>query len=179
VIKNLDFDAFLAFVAQTSSLKNVPAFDRTANTGNTGVDGENSLFGIVTLPHSNFSAFGWNHNEVASDGSGADDTGEDWQTHVAGKGAALAQQVRLINPMAYLGTSAKGAPYWYVRHGMIDRDTSFAVEVALATAARLDADVKSVDFRMPWMTSHSGNYDVNEAYTWLADVMSAAGVPAK
>jgi hypothetical protein len=48
------------------------------------------------------------------------------------------------------------------------------VEVALATAARNDADVKSVDFRLPWMTPHSGDYDVQEAYAWLADVLAKA-----
>lgn len=175
VIKSFDFDAFLSFVAQTSALKAVPAFDRTANTGNKGMDGENSLFGKAIVPYANFSAFGWNHNDVAGDGSGADDTGLDWQGYTQGTGAELAQQVRLINPMDYLGTSAKAAPYWYVRHGMIDRDTSFAVEVALATAARQDADVKGVDFRLPWLTSHSGDYDVKEAYSWLAEVLSAAG----
>jgi hypothetical protein len=175
----LDFQAFLGFVASTSALKNVPAFDRTANTGNPGVDGENSLFGSPAQVYSNFSAFGWNHNEVPGDGSGVDDTGMDWAAFtasegVAGEGAVLLTQTRLINPMAWLGTDAKAAPHWYIRHGMIDRDTSFAVGIALANAARMDSDVMSVDFRLPWMTPHSGNYDVQEAYAWLADVLTAA-----
>ncbi len=169
-----DIDAFLRFVAATSALKNVPAFDRTANTGNQGVDGENSLFGLPDQPYANFSAFGWDHNQVAGDGSGADDTGRDWAAWTAGDGAALLAQTRAINPLSYLGTEAKAAPYWYVRHGMIDRDTSFAVEVTLANAARMDGDVRSVDFRLPWMVPHSGNYDVQEAYGWLAGVLAAA-----
>ncbi|QYZ69597.1 subtype B tannase [Neotabrizicola shimadae] len=176
-IKSLDLDAYLAFVTQTAALKTVPAFDRTANTGNQGIDGENSLFGAATLPYSNFSAFGWDHNEVAGDGSGKDDTGQDWATYTAAPDNALAIQTRLINPMNYLGTDAKAAPYWYVRHGMIDRDTSFAVELSLANAARMDADVQSVDFRLPWMTTHSGDYDVTEAYGWLAGVLATAGKP--
>lgn len=175
----LDFDAFLGFVAKTSALKNVPAFDRSANTGNEGVDGENSLFGAQTQAYSNFSAFGWNNNEVKGDGSGPDDTGMDWAGYTSGAGAALAEQVRLINPMAYLRTEAKAAGYWYIRHGMIDRDTSFAVELSLAEAARMDSDVKSVDFRLPWMTAHSGNYDVREAYAWLAGVLAQAGPPSR
>jgi hypothetical protein len=173
-VTDLDIDAFLRFVAQTSALKNVPAFDRTANTGNQGVDGENSLFGAASLPYANFSAFGWDHNEVAGDGSGADDTGLDWASYTAGAGKAMGDQTRLINPMAYLGSDAKAAPYWYLRHGMIDRDTSFAVELSLAAAARHDPDVVSVDFRLPWMTPHSGDYDVQEAYHWLADVLAQA-----
>ncbi len=175
-----DIDAYLRFVTKTAALKNVPAFDRTANSGNVGTDGENSLFGAAAQPYSNFSAFGWDNNEVEGDGSGADDTKQDWRAYTAGDGpgAALAEQIRLINPMAYLRTDAKAAPYWYIRHGMIDRDTSFAVEVALATAVRMDNDVKSVDFRMPWMTPHSGDYDVTEAYDWLAKVLEDAGDPA-
>lgn len=167
-----DIDAYLRFVTSTAALKNVPAFDRTANTGNVGTDGENSLFGTASQAYSNFSAFGWNKNEVAGDGSGQDDSGMDWASYTAGAGAALAEQVRLINPMAYLRTEAKAAPYWYIRHGMIDRDTSFAVEIALAEAARMDSDVQSVDFRLPWMTPHSGDYDVREAYAWLAGVLA-------
>lgn len=167
-----DFDAYLRFVTKTSALKNVPAFDRTANTGNVGTDGENSLFGTSTQAYANFSAFGWNRNEVKGDGSGPDDTGLDWAQYTLGPGEALARQVRLINPMVYLGSEAKAARYWYVRHGMIDRDTSFAVELSLAAAARMDPDVKSVDFRLPWMTPHSGDYDVREAYSWLAEVLS-------
>lgn len=173
-VTEVDTDAYLRFVAKTAALKNVPAFDRTANTGNEGVDGENSLFGVAAVSYSNFSAFGWNHNEVAGDGSGADDTGMDWAAWTAGEGAALATQVRLTNPMAYLGTDAKAAPHWYIRHGMIDRDTSFAVELSLAAAARGDADVKDVNFALHWMTAHSGNYDVQTAYGWLADVLASA-----
>lgn len=175
-VTDLDLDAFLRFVAAITPLKPVPAFDRTANSGNQGVDGENTLFGGPDVPYANFTPFGWNHNEVAGDGSGPDDTGMDWDawTATAGEGAQLAAQIRLVNPMAYLGTDAKAAPYWYVRHGMIDRDTSLAVPLALAAAARADADVREVDFALPWMTPHSGNYDVQTAYAWLARVLAAA-----
>jgi hypothetical protein len=173
-VTGLDLDAFLGFVARTAELKNVPAFDRTANTGNPFVDGENTLFGTATQPYANFTAYGWNGNEVAGDGSGADDTGMDWAAWTAAEGAPLLAQTRLINPLTYLGTDAKAAPHWYIRHGMIDRDTSFAVGLALATAARADADVRGVDFRLPWMTPHSGNYDVQEAYAWLAAALAAA-----
>lgn len=172
-VTSLDLDAFLRFVTATAALKSVPAFDRTANSGNTGIDGENSLFGTPAQAYSNFSAFGWNHNEVPGDGSGADDTGLDWDAYTAGEGAALLAQTRLVNPLTYLGTDATVAQHWYIRHGMIDRDTSFAVELTLANAVRMDGDVRSVDFRLPWMTPHSGDYDVQEAYAWLAGVLAA------
>lgn len=178
-VTGLDFDAFLGFVTRTAALKPVPAFDRTANTGNQGVDGENTLFGPATADYANFTPWGWNHNEVAGDGSGIDDTGQDWAAWTAGDGAALADQLRLVNPMAWLGGPATAAPHWYIRHGMIDRDTSFAVPVALAAAARQDPDVAEVDFRLPWMVSHGGDYDVQEAYGWLAQALDAAGPPAR
>ncbi len=173
-VTSLDLDAFLRFVARTSALKAVPAFDRTANTGNEGVDGENTLFGTAKQPYSNFTGFGWDHNEVAGDGSGADDTGKDWAAWTAGDGAALLAQTRLVNPLAYLGSGTSAAPHWYIRHGMIDRDTAFTVAVTLANAARMDGNVRTVDFRLPWLTPHAGNYDVQEAYAWLAGVLAAA-----
>lgn len=173
-VTSFDLQNYLRFVVGTAALKPVPAFDRSHNTGNQGVDGENSLFGTAAQEWSNFTAFGWNANDVAGDGSGADDTGLDWEAWIAGDGAKVAEQVRLINPLTYLGTDAKAAPYWYVRHGMIDRDTSFAVELTLSRAIAGDADVREVNFALPWMTPHSGNYDVQEAYAWLARVMATA-----
>lgn len=174
VVTRFDLQNYLKFIVGTAALKPVPAFDRSHNTGNTGVDGENSLFGTATQEWSNFTPFGWNANDVAGDGSGADDTGADWATWIKGEGATVAEQVRLINPLTYLGTDATAAPYWYVRHGMIDRDTSFAVELTLSRAIAGDADVREVNFALPWMTPHSGNYDVQEAYAWLSTVMAAA-----
>ncbi len=173
-VTDFDLQAFLSFVVEVTALKPVPAFDRSNNTEN-GVDGENSLFGAPSQEWSNFTPFGWAANNVEGDGSGADDTGADWATWTAGEGAVLDDQMRLINPLTYLGTVAKAAPYWYVRHGMIDRDTSFAVEVTLARAIAGDADVSEVSFALPWMTPHSGDYDVQEAYIWLAGVLAADG----
>ncbi|SEN70247.1 hypothetical protein SAMN04488003_12717 [Loktanella fryxellensis] len=171
-VADLDIDGFLRFVTQTAALKPVPAFDRTANTGNEGVDGENTLFGTPDAAYANFTPYGWNANAVAGDGSGMDDTGMDFAAWTAGEGAALAEQLRLVNPMAHLGTDAVAAPHWYLRHGMIDRDTSFAVELALAAAARADADVEDVNFALHWMTAHAGDYDVQTAYGWLAGVLA-------
>ena len=161
-------------MTQVTALKPVPAFDRSNNTGNEGIDGENTLFGTVGQAWSNFTPYGWNANDIAGDGSGMDDTGADWQTWIAGDGAHLAEQIRMIDPMSYLRTDAKAAPYWYVRHGMIDRDTSFAVEVALTRANAGDSDVREVNFALPWMTPHSGDYDVQEAYHWLARMLAGA-----
>lgn len=176
-VTGIDHDAFVAFVATATALKPVPAFDRTANTGNLSMGGENSLFGAATQDYANFTPYGWNANEVPGDGSGVDDTGMDWVTWIVGPGASQARQLKLINPLAYLGTDAKAAPYWRIRHGMIDRDTAFAVPVALSRAVAGDPDVAEVDFAMPWMVGHSGDYDVQDAYDWLSGVLAKAGDP--
>ena len=171
---DMDFDAYLAFVAKITALKTAPAFDTTANTGHAEIAGEDTLFGPADLPYMNFTPYGWNHNDVAGDGSGADDTGLDFAAYTAGEGAELARQIALLSPFTYLGTDADAAPYWYVRHGMIDRDTAFPVPVALALAAQGDDSIRDVNFALPWMTPHSGNYDVQEAYAWLADKLAEA-----
>lgn len=169
VVTDIDLDAYLRFVSGITALKAVPAFDRTANTGNEGVDGENTLFGLPTQNYSNFTEYGWMNNTVAGDGSGLDDTGLDWNAALAAPDLPLAAQLTLTNPMAFLNTDADAAPWWYVRHGMIDRDTSFAVELALYHAARMDPDTAGVDFELAWMRPNSGDYDVQEAYGWLAE----------
>jgi acetyl esterase/lipase len=178
-VERIDYEAFLRFVAELTPLKTVPAFDTTANTGHEGDAGENTLFGPAGLPYANFTDFGWNGNEVPGDGSGPDDTGLDFAAYVAGEGRELASQIALIDPLRYLGTEADSAPYWYVRHGMIDRDTAFAVPVTLAHAAMNDASVRDVNFALAWMQPHSGNYDVLEAYAWLARALEAAGPPER
>ena len=174
-VRTIDYPRYLDFVAATTPLKIVPAFDPNANSGNRGVAGESSLFGAADREYSNFAEYSWNHNEVKGDGSGADDTGMDWARYVAGPGKGLAGQVRMAAPFAYLGTAADAAPYWYVRHGTLDRDTAFAIEVALYHAIRSDRSVKDVNFQLAWMQPHAGDYDVTEAYAWLASVLARSG----
>lgn len=171
-VTDFNLQEFLAFVANVTPLKPVPAFDRSHNTGNIGIDGENTLFGSPSQAWSNFTPYAWNANDVAGDGSGKDDTGLDWQQWIMGDGALVAEQLRLINPFTYLRSETHAAPYWYVRFGMIDRDNSFATEVALARAIAVDPDVHNLDFAFPWMTPHSGDYDVQAAYRWLAKILA-------
>lgn len=171
-VVGIDYERYLAFVTRATPLKLVPAFDATANTGHPGLRGENSLFGGADVPYTNFTEYGWNGNEVKGDGSGPDDTGVQWAEYF-GQNDEVAEQLRLINPMQHLGTESDAAPYWYLRHGMVDRDTSFAVELALYYAVLNDETVKDVDFKLTWLRPHSGNYDVQEAYAWLAEKLAA------
>ena len=177
-VSNIDYVNYLKFVSSATALKIAPAFDPTDNTGNTTASGESSLFGPATAEFSNFAEYSWNHNDVKGDGSGADDTGRDWASYIAGPGKELAAQVRMSSPIPYLNSAADAAPYWYVRHGMVDRDTSFATQVTLFYAMRSDPSIKDANFRLAWLKPHSGNYDVQEAYAWVAAVLAKAGSPA-
>lgn len=64
------------------------------------------------------------------------------------------------------------APYWYVRHGMDDRDTSFAVETVLFYAVRTNKKIEDSDTGFAWLKPHSGNYDEQEAYSWLRKMIA-------
>jgi hypothetical protein len=176
-IKSIDYNNYLRFVTSATALKIAPAFDPTDNTGNKSASGESSLFGPASAEFSNYAEYSWNHNDVKGDGSGADDTGKDWASYIAGPGRTLAAQVKMSSPIPYLNSAADSAPYWYVRHGLVDRDTSFATQVTLYYAMRNDASIKDVNFKLAWLKPHSGNYDVQEAYAWVASVLAKAGNP--
>lgn len=176
----IDYDRFLAFVAANQTLKGVPAFDSSGNTGNRGVTGENTLFGSSKVQYANFTAYGWDQNDTVADGSGPDDIGQDWVAHTAGEGASLARQIRLVSPLPYLtARDTKVAPYWYVRHGTLDRDTAFAVQVTLSAAIKSHPMVQQANVKLAWMRGHAGNYDVQEAYSWLAGALGQARAPMR
>lgn len=164
----IDYAKFLNFVSTITKLKTVVAFDAVGVTGNPAISGETNLFGSATAEYSNFTEWSWNNNTKARDASGQDDTGQPWASYLAATSTnTLAAQIRLINPIAYLNTSADSAPYWYVRHGMIDRDTAFSMQTLLYHAIRKDPSVKEVSFKLPYLVPHSGNYDVQEAFAWI------------
>lgn len=172
-VASIDYANFLKFVVARQSLKPVVAFDAAGVTGNPGVTGETNLFGSSTNQYSNFTEWTWTNNTVKGDNSGLDDTGLSWTQYLGSSGNNLATQLKLINPLAYLNTSADSAPYWYVRHGMVDRDTAFAMQTLLYLAIKNDASVKDVDFKLPYLVGHSGNYDVQEAFAWIKAKLSA------
>jgi hypothetical protein len=121
--------------------------------------------------------YAWNNNEVLGDGSGFDDTGKTWDSYIADPATILDDQIKMVSPMPYLNSAADSAPYWYVRHGVVDRDTAFAVEVALYYGILDDPSVKDVNFELAWLQGHGGNYDVQEAYAWIAGILAKAGDP--
>jgi hypothetical protein len=135
---------------------------------------ENTLFGTKDQAQLNFSEFAWNNNSVAGDGSGRDDTGYLWSDYLRLPATTVGHQLNLINPMRYIGTQADTAPYWYVRHGTRDRDTSFSVSMNLARKLQADSHVREVNYRLAWDQPHAGNYDVPEAMAWVAAKLQAA-----
>jgi hypothetical protein len=85
-----------------------------------------------------------------------------------GSGHSLADAaiVKMMNPMNYIGAGGTTtARYWRIRHGAIDRDTSLAIPVILAT--KLQNVGCSVDFALPWGHGHGGNYDLDELFAWM------------
>ncbi|MEU4656016.1 subtype B tannase [Streptomyces sp. NPDC023723] len=176
-VRSVDMTKYLAFVATQATLKTTPAFDAVGVDGNTTSGTETDLFGPPSQKYMNYTEYSWNHNDVAGDGSGLDDTGLTWKQYTAKKSTTVDDQVHLINPMDFVGTGADTAPNWYVRHGTRDRDTAFTVSVNLDRALAADKQVKNLDYQLAWNQPHAGNYDVPEAMSWIAQAVRKAGDP--
>ena len=168
-----DYSRHLYYLAKYTALKVPPAF---SNFGlpyaGQGMDG---LFGTAVQAYSPFNEYSWNNDAIASNGVGYDDTGLTWDAYMAtDDGMALARQIRMTSAVDYLreGT-ASAAPYWYIRHGMDDCDTSFAAETVLYYSAYNNAKVTrdALNFGFAWLMDYGGDYDVQEAYDWLRDIM--------
>jgi hypothetical protein len=177
-VVSVDMTNYLNFVAMQNMLKPAPSFDQSGATvpgsgGGPGT-GESSLFGTSSQEYSNFTEYSWNHNDIAGDGSGLDDTGLTWAEFIASPDTVVDEQIDLIDPLHYLGTSADAAPYWYVRTGTRDRDTAFTVSINLDRALQADPDVVDANYRLAWNQPHAGNYDVPEAFAWIQGVLAEA-----
>lgn len=138
---------FAEYVKKAGRQKTPPAFD--------GIDlgaGENQLFGTKVLDKQHFTAFSLIRSTVTN-ATRADE-----------------QIVKMMNPLYYISSSmAKVSQYWRVRHGTNDRDTSLAIPVILST--KLENEGKNVDFALPWDKGHSGDYDLEELFDWIDDIV--------
>jgi hypothetical protein len=165
-----DLDKHLYYVAKYTTLKPAPAF---SNKGLFVTHmNEDSLFGSEDIPYCPFNEYSWN-NDKEGNGVGKDETGMSWDEYMqTEEGTALALQIKMTSAIDYLleGTSDI-APYWYVRHGMDDRDTSFAVEALLFNAVRTNAKIVDSNVGFAWLMPHRGDYDVPEAYSWLENIV--------
>lgn len=78
----------------------------------------------------------------------------------------LKQRVRMMNPMNYIRDKrATVAPHWFIRHGALDRDTSFPIAVNLGTM--LMNEGKDVNLALPWGRNHSGDYNLDDLFNWI------------
>lgn len=167
-----DYHKHLIYLANDTQLKVAPAF---SNAGlNISSMNEDSLFGSQSLAYSPFEYYSWNHDQTEGNGVGEDDTGLDWDSYLAtDAGKELAKQISISSPITYLRGDSKGdcAPYWYVRHGMADRDISFTNQTVLYLAALDNSSIKDLNFSFAWLQKHDGYYDVPEAFAWLESIL--------
>lgn len=137
---DLDLDQF---VAKITRMKAVPAFDALDLSSP-----ENEEFGDEKVAARHFTSFSMTHSRVPD--------------------AELADQriIRLLNPTVYLCENTSDiAKHWRIRHGSFDRDTSLAIPVILATLLKNKG--YEVDFQLPWGIYHSGDYDLDELFSWI------------
>lgn len=136
----VDMD-FAAYVRDITRMKVTPAFDDLAMRSP-----ENDLFGSATQNCRHFT-----ESSIKHDPDGC----------IAGP-----ETVALMNPMTFLRSgSSTVAKHWRVRHGECDRDTSLAISAILTLTLRSLG--REVDYRLPWNTPHSGDYDLPELFAWI------------
>jgi hypothetical protein len=168
-----DFEKYKAYVATLTTLKAVPAFDGfEVNDNPDSVQNETNLFGPRDAAEWHFTQYGWEHDTGTANASkGAANSGNTWAEQLAAE-PELAAQIKMLNPLEYIDTTADAAPYWYIRHGGRDRDTTFTVSVQLYYKLLSDGSILDVNYTLPFNTPHSGNYDVPEAFAWIASVLN-------
>jgi hypothetical protein len=192
-VTNLDMRNYLKFVATQARLKAVPAFDQrgqsraaagtvtddgASTVNNTG--GESDLFGTPGQVYTNFTEYGWNHNDGANGadaqaGVGLGNTGYTWAGNP--QRTFVLSQYKMINALAYVGKNDGITPHWRIRVGARDRDTSFTVAYNLSRALKADPKVQDIDYALAWDQGHAGNYDVQEAMAWVDGVIAKAKAP--
>ena len=164
-ILDIDMDKYLNYVALGEVLKNAPAFTNQGTVEE--ARNENNLFGQED------DAFGFLTKTVynlAADTTFLEKYGNlSWDEYWDRNGELLTKQARMIDSISYLTDENDGdsAPYWYVRHGTNDRDTSCANQTLLYYAMINDESIKSVDFEFAWNRKHGGSYDIEDAAAFM------------
>jgi hypothetical protein len=188
-VLRFDMSNYLKFVAKQARLKAMPSFDQkgltailtttaTADTTSTGAvitgnyhGGESNLFGTAAQVYANFTEYAWNHNNGGDavnpkqSDVGLLNTGLTWSA--TPQQPFLLNQYKLINALPYVGKTEGITTHWRIRNGARDRDTSFTVAYNLSRALKADTKVKTLDFALDWDQGHAGNYDVQNAFTWI------------
>jgi len=139
-VTDLDWDKYVAYMQRQ---KTPPAFDALDLS-----TPETEEFGTHKINNQHFTQFGLKNSTV--------------------KDARIADGkiIKMMNPMYYIGDSkTKTAKYWRIRHGSKDKDGSLATPVLLGTLLKNNGF--DVNLELPWDKPHSGDYDLNELFSWI------------
>lgn len=142
--KIVDVD-WLKYNTSVGRMKAPGAFDSRDNS-----TGENNLFGTATVDNQHFIQF----------------------ASINGDGTAVADEhiVKMMNPLNYIAPNdtsktKEQTQHWRIRYGEKDNNTSMAVPLIVAT--RLANYGYDVDFDLPWGIPHAGDYDLQELFDWI------------
>ena len=145
-IKDINWEAYNQFVSRS---KAPGAFDSRSNDS-----GENSLFGTSTTDNNHFTITAALH-----------DTTSNQDVYVEN-----AKIVTMMNPMNYLGSpAATNARYYRIRYGTADSNTSVAIPLIVGTRAQNLG--YNVDMATPFGVDHSGDYDLDELFNWIDNIV--------
>ena len=145
-IKDINWEAYNQFVSRS---KAPGAFDSRANDS-----GENNLFGTSTTDNNHFTITAALH-----------DTTSNQNVYVEN-----AKIVTMMNPMNYLGSpAATNAQFYRIRYGTADSNTSIAIPLIVGTRAQ-NLGYK-VDMATPFDVDHSGDYDLDELFNWMDNIV--------
>ena len=145
-IKDINWEAYNQFVSRS---KAPGAFDSRSNDS-----GENNLFGTSTTDNNHFTITAALH-----------DTTSNPEAYVQN-----AKVVTMMNPMNYLGSpAATNAQFYRIRYGTADSNTSVAIPLIVGTRAQ-NLGYK-VDMATPFNVDHSGDYDLDELFNWMDNIV--------
>ena len=145
-IKDINWEAYNRFVSRS---KAPGAFDSRSNDS-----GENNLFGTSTTDNNHFTITAALH-----------DTTSNPEAYVQN-----AKVVTMMNPLNYLGSpAATNAQFYRIRYGTADSNTSVAIPLIVGTRAQ-NLGYK-VDMATPFDVNHSGDYDLDELFNWMDNIV--------
>ncbi|MDC5073633.1 hypothetical protein ACT41J_07825 [Acinetobacter baumannii] len=132
------------------------------------------LISVGTLSQTKQQSFMIGSNMMA-DGSAQANTRLSWENYLKSNPSTanlLKYHLKIVHPIASLNTTIDIGPYWYIKHGMLDRDMSFAMQMILYYPVTNDHKVKDTNFKLPYLTRLAGNYDVQVAFKWMNEKLN-------
>ena len=145
-IKDINWEAYNQFVSRS---KAPGAFDSRSNDS-----GENNLFGTSATDNNHFTITAALHDATSNQ-----------DVYVEN-----AKIVTMMNPMNYLGSpAATNARYYRIRYGTDDSNTSVAIPLIVGTRAQNLG--YNVDMATPFGVDHSGDYDLDELFNWMDNIV--------